>query len=91
MPECPSDGLGDDFATLPDVAVLQAVTNALNCRFSLHVFCEARPLLGAVRAEMNRSVCDRVYIVGDTPGVLVGTVGFTEGRSGVGKTDVFRG
>lgn len=91
MLERPSDVHGDDLAARPDVALLQTVARTLNRRFALHVARDTCPFIGAVGAEMNRGVCDRVLVGGDKPGILAITVGVTEVCVGVGKTDVFGG
>lgn len=89
MLECPSHSRGNDLAALPHMAILDAVARTGDCRFPLGFVRDARPLVGAVGAEMNRGIAYGVSVVGDISGVLIGTVGFAEGRIGVGKTDVF--
>jgi hypothetical protein len=52
MLERPGDGLGNDFATRPDVAILQAVAGTGDCRFSHGLVRDECPLVGTVGAEV---------------------------------------
>ena len=88
MLERPSDGLGDDFATLPDVTVLDAVASTLNCRLTFHIVCDTVPFLGTVRTEMERGIAYGVSVVRNVPGVIIGTA-FTTERALVVRKDVF--
>ena len=90
MLERPGDGRGDDLRALVQTPAFRAVAGAVHRGHTLYVVFDARPLVGAIRAEVERGVGHRVSVGGDVPGVLVGAVGPAEGSLGFGNTDVFR-
>ena len=89
MLECPSHGRGNDLAARPDVAILQTVARTANCRFANHVGRDTFPFVGAVRAKMERSVRDRVSVVGDIPSIFFVAGGSTERTLSIKSNDVF--
>jgi len=54
MLERPGDGLGNDFAALPDVTLFDAVARTANRWFALYIASEVDPLVGTIGTEVER-------------------------------------
>lgn len=91
MPECPGNTRRDNLATRPNVAILDTVAGTLNRFLALHIDRDGCPFVATVGTEVNRSVRDRVLVVGYDSGVLIGTDDSTERTLIVRSNDVFRG